>query len=513
MKNKNKNTMPDDMRDWLIANMKEYEKYLLHAMIHSPTLRPRLMCVLPHHRAFDSNECQLIVGAFACASMMESVLGIEIPYPTTFEFLKPHILAASFELECNDLEIELAISLVNDLQNPKYGEMHDMILPYFDLWFGTKRAKCSARQIMMNPVLDAREIVEALQADLDAASGLSFDLEDRRFDYCQQPVPPKSIIALAGHSIGTPGNLVTIQGPVKSAKSTVLEGIIAAALKSTVATCDTFGICVADMGGLALLHFDTEQSKYDHDRLLRRSYRRAKRHDAAAWLHSFHLTGMDPAASWNMLALAVKSAVKNHGAVVMILIDGIADFCKDPNDAEECFELVRKLHKLAVDRECVIVCVIHENPGNGGGKTRGHLGSQLDRKAETSLRLQKDTKTAVVEMWVERGRSCFIPKSAGIRFHWSSDAQLHVTLHASDSDVAGTSTRKPDKLSRYAGEVEKVLVDGEVLSWTTLVGKIETVTLLARPTAITRIPEYVALNLITKNEDGTYQIARPKSAE
>jgi hypothetical protein len=42
--------------------------------------------------------------------------------------------------------------------------------------------------------------------------------------------------------------------------------------------------------------------------------------------------------------------------------------------------IVRSIRKL-------IVGVIHFNPG--GEKTRGHLGSQLERKAETNLRLDK----------------------------------------------------------------------------------------------------------------------------
>jgi RecA-family ATPase len=194
----------------------------------------------------------------------------------------------------------------------------------------------------------------------------------------------------------------------------------------------------------------------------------------------------------------------------MILIDGIADFCNDPNDGKECFELVRKLHKLAVDHECVIVCVIHENPGNGGGKTRGHLGSHLDRKAETSLRLQKDTKTGVVEMWVERGRSCFIPRSAGIRFKWSDEAQMFVTLHASDTHVADS---KVDKATRLTREVDLVFSGEEGLIYGMLVDKIMSSQKLAESTAKQRVADYVTLNLIRKNDDGFYQVLRSESVE
>jgi hypothetical protein len=495
-----------ELREWLCANIETYETILLHAMIHDRKLRDAVLGLPIEQKDIEHMDNALVFLAFKKAAMLEQILGVEIPVPASSTFLQPHVEAAAIDLEVGDHEKDMAMRQIVGLQRHDYDVLHPYILPCLAAWFGAKRGKRVARNFMMHKVPDVRGLTENLMADLDAASGLSIDLENRKFDFEQQPVPPESIIELAGHTIGTPGNLVTIQGPVKSAKSTVLEGIMAAAMKYPCFTCDTLGISVAQPDGLALLHFDTEQSKHDHDRLLRRSYKRAKRLEIAGWLYSYHLTGMDPAACWNMLKLAIKSAVKDHGGVMMILIDGIADFCKDPNDAGECFELVRKLHKLAVDHECVIVTVIHENPGNGGGKTRGHLGSQLDRKVETSLRLQKDTKTGVVEMWVERGRSCFIPKSAGIRFHWGNESQMHVTLHASEGDAVGP---KMDKLTRISQEVAKVFIDEERLTYSRLVEKIMALSNLAESTAKTRIPEYITFNLIKKNDDGTYQLSVP----
>jgi hypothetical protein len=504
--------MTPELCNWQSVNNESYEKILLHAVMHDRKLREAVMRLKYSSKDFCSAEHTLLMGAFQQAAMLDETCGVEIPVPANSAFLAPHVMAAAYDQELGNAEIQATMMLIANLEEQDLSALHGVVLPLLEAWFGAMRGKRAAREIQMKPMPDVRTIIANLQADIDAASGLSVALENRKFDYNQPPVPPEPILTLVGQTIGTPGNLVTIQGPPKSAKTAVVEAIMAAAMKDPESKCDTLVFAVADQNGRAVLENDTEQSASDHDRLLRRSYKRAKRNEEAGWLHSYLLTGMDPAACWNMLTLAVKSAVKNHGGIMMILIDGIADFCKDPNDAGECFELVRKLHKLAVDHECVIVTVIHENPGAGGGKTRGHLGSQLERKAETSLRLQKDTKTGVVEMWVERGRSCFIPKSAGVRFQWCSDAKMHLTLHASD-DAACSPTKKSDKANRYAKEVEKVFFDAEVLTWTELVAKIVTVTPLAKPTAVSRIPEYVDLNLIKKNEDGTYQIVRPQSAE
>ena len=37
-----------------------------------------------------------------------------------------------------------------------------------------------------------------------------------------------------------------------------------------------------------------------------------------------------------------------------------------------------------------VFCVLHENPGTEQAKTRGHLGSDLNRKAFANLRIDKD---------------------------------------------------------------------------------------------------------------------------
>ncbi len=81
-----------------------------------------------------------------------------------------------------------------------------------------------------------------------------------------------------------------------------------------------------------------------------------------------------------------------------VIVDGVADLVLDVNDAKECNALVAKLHALAIKYDCPdrIICVIHENPNADTGKMRGHLGSQLERKAESNLRLRKKEDVTVV---------------------------------------------------------------------------------------------------------------------
>jgi hypothetical protein len=130
-----------------------------------------------------------------------------------------------------------------------------------------------------------------------------------------------------------------------------------------------------------------------------------------------------------------------HG-ILAVIIDGIGDLCLDPNDPEEALALIDEIHRLAIQFDTVVVCVLHENPGSEIGKTRGHLGSQLERKAETNLRLEKDAHGVTV-MYSERARSSFISRENGPRFAWDEEARMHRSTTAAFKS-GGKAKKDPD---------------------------------------------------------------------
>jgi hypothetical protein len=79
----------------------------------------------------------------------------------------------------------------------------------------------------------------------------------------------------------------------------------------------------------------------------------------------------------------------------LVVIDGIADLQRNTNDLEESDALVTELMALSTLAETHILCVLHTNPGSD--KARGHLGSSLQRKAETVLFVHRVGETSVVE--------------------------------------------------------------------------------------------------------------------
>lgn len=275
-------------------------------------------------------------------------------------------------------------------------------------------------------VLKAVESVRAAPWFDTQAKAVEKLLEARRFDFTTIPSKPHPVFSLAEQVICTVGNISNIQAAAKGGKSAVLGSMIAAAINGRYQGADTLGFTAENSAGKALIHFDTEQSAYDHDQLVRRSIRRANRELAPGWLMSYCVTDLSIPDRLTALEAAIRKGEAEHGGVFAILLDGVADLCTDPNDSAESFALVGHLHALAIKHDCTIVTVLHENPGSEIGKTRGHLGSQLERKAETNLRLAKDAN-GITTMWTEKARHGDIPKARGICFEWSNEAAMHVS--------------------------------------------------------------------------------------
>jgi hypothetical protein len=250
-------------------------------------------------------------------------------------------------------------------------------------------------------------------------------LDERRFDHANPPLKPDPHLTINGNILATRGNLMNIQAAAKAGKSAVVGAILSSIMDDSGLT-DCFGFEAKNTDEKAVLHFDTEQSRYDAHWLIARSLERANIISPPTWLYSYSMADLGIPERIAAIEIAIKDAEEACGGVFAIFIDGVADLLNDPNDAESSFDLIGHLHRLAIVKDCVIITVLHENPSSDSGKTRGHLGSQLERKAETNLRLSK-CKDGVTTIFADRSRYCFIPKSNGSCFEWNDDLQMHTS--------------------------------------------------------------------------------------
>ncbi len=273
-------------------------------------------------------------------------------------------------------------------------------------------------------------------------------LQQRRFDHTITPPPLRAIYTLNGAAISTPGNLTSVTSAVKTGKSAVIGAMKASTMAPVDGDADLLGFGSSNPKGLALLHFDSEQSPDDAWHHAARVLKRAGLHAPPEWFYSYCLTGLGCKRAWECVQEAAKEAADKHGGIHSVLLDGVADLVLDVNDPEESNSFIAILHDMAIQNDCPIIGVIHFNPG--GEKTRGHLGSQLERKAETNLRLDKVKEATTI--WSDKQRRAPIPKGTGPTFAWSDAAQMHVSIEtlqtAADNEKRESLVMLRDELFR-----------------------------------------------------------------
>ena len=215
-------------------------------------------------------------------------------------------------------------------------------------------------------------------------------------DMANPPAEPEPRFLIDRKSVCTPGNLSVLIAQAKSGKTAFIGAFMAAGMVAErtregheiAADIDTLGVEARAPAGRILLHIDTEQSRFDHAQTIRRAARRAGLERPPAWIKSASCAGWSSADLRKTLASVLRNYARKGQKLFAIILDGVADFCADVNDAEESNALVAELHAHAIAADCPILCVMHRNEGDkADSAARGHLGKQLARKAETNLRM------------------------------------------------------------------------------------------------------------------------------
>jgi hypothetical protein len=319
-------------------------------------------------------------------------------------------------------------------------------------------------------------------------------LDARRFDLLAPPPEPAPVLMLGEHCIATPENFVMVQAKVKAGKTAALGAIIAATMEPAG---DCLGFSSSNPRGLAVIHFDTEQSRYHHHLVLNRALWRAGRREPPPWLRSYYLKGATVPQRLAALHEELARGRAECGGVLLAVLDGIGDYCPDVNDAEITSQLVAEIERLAVEYQTTFVMVLHENPGSLEGKTRGHLGSELERKAETNLRLEKDAD-GVTTIFSDRSRTAHIPKEKGPRFAWSDEAKMHVSVLTKAVTKAG---KKQERLRDVAERLFEDVPAGMGLEWKEIHARIAEVEGIAFGTARKKFDAMMDLGVIVKRNN------------
>jgi hypothetical protein len=218
----------------------------------------------------------------------------------------------------------------------------------------------------------------------------SFDvakaLKDCTVDLNDNPMPEPCLLSYGESFDGTPlcifgeGDYSVISG-VGGVRKSFLKTALIAKYIGGQSDFGGFGSHMQDKR--MVIDIDTEQSVY-RTQLVFRRVERMVGHRYPHY-HCFRLRKHSP----EERVAIIEAIIEKYGNRIGLLsIDGYADLINDTNDNVESAKLAQKVMSWTDNYTFHVTGILHENPD--GRKMRGHLGSEMSRKASTILSVSQD---------------------------------------------------------------------------------------------------------------------------
>lgn len=275
-------------------------------------------------------------------------------------------------------------------------------------------------------------------------------LKSCEVDFNNPPPIAQMIVSVNDVPLGTQGNLLCVTGGEGTGKSNYVASLIAGAIRQTATKIDTLGVEVSEnLHEKAVLFYDTEQSEVQLYKNINNLLRRSKRLTKPDYFRAYCLTGMSRKERLQAIMQSLDKYHYQYNGIQLVVIDGIADLIKGANDEAESIAVVEELYRLAGIYNTCIITVLHFIPN--GLKLRGHLGSELQRKAAAILSIEKDDDpsiSVVKALKVRDGSPLDVPI---MQFTWDKDAGMHVYLGEKPKEAK--EKRKEDELVAIAREI------------------------------------------------------------
>lgn len=288
-------------------------------------------------------------------------------------------------------------------------------------------------------------------------------------DYDNPPEKSSSVVEVNDVPVGTCDNLFCLTGGEGVGKSNFVAAIISGTIAESALDSErTLGLTIIpNPSGRAVILFDTEQSEHQLYKNVRKAVKRAYLDDKPDFFHAYHLSEQSRKERLEIIRTSLDMNFHQHKGIQLVIIDGVADLVRSANDELESVDVIDELYRLAGFYHCCIVCVLHFVPN--GLKLRGHIGSELQRKAAGILSIEKDTNPAysVVKcIKVRDGSPLDIPMMS---FGWDKKEDMFVYMGMKSKEdkerqkindlksIAQGIFEKVDKLTY--GELVKAIVD------------------------------------------------------
>jgi hypothetical protein len=340
------------------------------------------------------------------------------------------------------------------------------------------------------------EVVDKMYANT------SIILDSCELDYDNPPDPSKTVVGVNEVPVGTYDNLLCITGGEGVGKSHYVSAIISGAIANNPLDKErTLGLSVSpNKSRKAVLLFDTEQSESQLYKNVTKALRRAYMREKPDFFHAVYLTALSRKERLQLIKDSMDLFYHRHNGIHLVVIDGIADLIRSANDETESVALVDELYRLAGIYNTCIVCVLHFVPN--GIKLRGHIGSELQRKAAGILSIEKEDNqecSLVKTLKVRDGSPLDIPL---MLFGWDKENDMFV--YRGEKSKEEKDKWRKNELSNVAKNIFRSL---ESASYGELVSQVESVMGIQERTAKKYISQMKEFGIIKQDNLNNYKFA------
>jgi hypothetical protein len=218
-------------------------------------------------------------------------------------------------------------------------------------------------------------------------------LQNRRFKHGYNPPKEDLIFSITQgqkvHTIGNLQSIVCFQGLPKAGKSS----FITTCISSAFTTWDFFGMKLNFPPNRKRLCFiDTESSESDYYNTLNRIKSQMLCDPLPHNFDSFLFREDAPSDIIHMINVYLE---QNLDCSILV-IDGILDLIADFNSVDQSFYLIQWLKNITKKYNILVLCVLHL--GKKDQNSIGHIGSFLDRKSQSVLKVSKNKEKQTIDL-------------------------------------------------------------------------------------------------------------------
>lgn len=273
---------------------------------------------------------------------------------------------------------------------------------------------------------------------------------------------PPEILTVDEITVATVGNFSASVGKPKSRKTFNVSAIVAALLSGKEVL--HYRAKLPD-GKTKVLYIDTEQSRVHCFKVLHRILKMAglPSDSEVSSLDFLMLREFTPQQRRNI----IDSALEVDNKIGFVVIDGIRDLINDINSPGESVEIINDLMRWTNMYNIHIHTVLHLNKSDDN--TRGHIGTELNNKAETVMKIIKselNPEVSEVRPMITREKEF-------------SNFAFRINEDGVPEDIPGFSSDEEERVTfenitvqQHKEILDKVFAGGTVKGYNTLVARL-----------------------------------------